>query len=500
MSWLGLRRRTPAPGAARRNYAAADTGRLFSHWLAMPDTADELLRRGLRTMRGRARELALNNDWVKGWLRRARINVVGAAGIRLQSRALTADGEVDAALRTAVEAAWTEWGRLGACTVCGTYTFRDLEVAVIDALNRDGEALLRKVRGWDNGFGFALQIMESDHLDEDLVADLPNGNRIVMGVELDPWRRPAAYHLLRRHPGDRRYAPQPGERYQRVPADEIVHVYRPWRPTQTRGVPEMHSAMARLRMIGGYEEAALVAARVGASKMGFYTETEADAATGSDPRDEGATTTDQDGRGNLLRDAAPGHFEVLPPGVDFTAFDPGYPNEQIEAFQKHMLRGAGIGMGVSYHGLTGDLSEVNYSSLRQGALDERDVWAELQRFFIDRALEPIFAEWLPLAAAAGGLAIPIEALDRARPHLFQPRGWEWVDPLKEIEADAKAIALGTKSRTRICADRGVDFEDVLAELAAEEALAAQYGVKLAAPEATPPAPRPSPPDEPEKPE
>lgn len=480
----------------RRNFAAAETSRLFAGWLALPDTADELLKRGLRIMRGRGRELALNNDWVKGWLRRSRANVVGAKGIRLQSRVAEESGARDKGAIAKIEQAFARWSLPGACTVCGRYSFRDVQMHVVDALNRDGEALIRKVRGARNGFGFALQLLEADHLDEDYNEDRPGGGRIVMGVELDAWRRPVAYHLLKRHPGDQRGWVSRGDKYEVLPAADVIHIFRPWRSTQTRGVPEMHSAMTRLKMIGGYEEAALIAARVGASKMGFFKETEPDAYTGEDPRDADASALETDEEGNLIQNADPGHFERLPPGVSFEKFDPEYPKAELEPFQKHMLRGAAVGMGSSYYGLTGDLAEANYSSLRQGALDERELWQELQGFLIEHALDPIFAEWLPLAIVAGGLNLPAAKLEKFAAHVFQPRGWDWVDPLKEVQADKEAIALRTKSRTRICAERGVEFEDVLEELAAEKKLADEYGVDLAPP--PPPVAGQAPPKDEEK--
>lgn len=499
---LAPRREEPrlAAPSRRRNYAAADTGRLFAGWLALPDTADELLKRGLRVLRGRGRELALNNDWVKGWLRRSRVNVVGPAGIRLQAR-VAEGGRRDQAANAKIEAAFAAWSKAGTCTVCGRYSFRDVQTHVLEAMNRDGEALIRKVRGFDNGFGFALQLLEADHLDENFNEERPGGanagrsTRIVMGVEIDAWRRPVAYHLLKKHPGDQRGHVDRGDRYEVLPAADVIHVFRPWRSTQTRGVPEMHSAMTRLKMIGGYEEAALVAARVGAAKMGFFKETEPEAYSGDDPRDGESASAETDAEGNLITNADPGHFERLPPGVDFEGFDPTYPSAELEPFQKHMLRGAAVGMGSSYHGLAGDLSDVNFSSLRQGALDEREIWEELQGFLVEHALEPIYAEWLPLAIVAGAVALPAAKLEKFSEHLFQPRGWDWVDPKKDIEADEKALALKLTSRTRICAKRGVDFEEVLDEHKAEEELAAARGIDLAMPKATPAAPSAPPPEE-----
>ena len=54
-----------------------------------------------------------------------------------------------------------------------------------------------------------------------------------------------------------------------VPASEIIHAYMPTRPEQTRGVPFTASAMPNIKMLNGYMEAEITAARVSASKMGF---------------------------------------------------------------------------------------------------------------------------------------------------------------------------------------------------------------------------------------
>ena len=99
-----------------------------------------------------------------------------------------------------------------------------------------------------------------------------------MGVEVDKYDRPVAYHLYKDHPYDRVYLAQ--AQHIRVPADEIIHAYLPQRAEQTRGVSLVATAMANVKMLNGYLEAEIVAARVGASKMGFFTSPDGDGYVG----------------------------------------------------------------------------------------------------------------------------------------------------------------------------------------------------------------------------
>ena len=74
-----------------------------------------------------------------------------------------------------------------------------------------------------------------------------------------------------------------------------------------------------------------------------------------------ALATDVDADGELIDEAVAGHFSELPAGTDFVGFNPDYPHANFEPFMRGHLRSIAMGLGVSYHGLTGDLSQVNFS-------------------------------------------------------------------------------------------------------------------------------------------
>lgn len=481
-----FRRRRRPPGRARqgRAYDAARRDRLFAAWVATGLTADAELRTSLPLIRARSRELAQNADYARRFLKLLRSNVVGPRGIVLQVRARDErTGEFDKDANKRIEERWKAWSRKKICTVDGRFSWQEVQRVVLESLARDGEILVRKVRGFPNGHDFALQLLEADHLDETHFDRLSSGSEIRMGIEVDRWGRPQAYHLRVRHPGDD--MPAGGIRlreYERIPADEMVHGLLPERPTQSRGVPWMHTAMTRLNMGSGYEEAELVAARVGAAKMGFYkTET-----------GEEYTGDDTDEKNNVIQEAEPGAFEELPRGWSVETFNPDHPSTAFGDFQKAVLRGVASGLNVSYHALASDLSGVNYSSARVGELTDREYWKELQGWFVENLLQDVYEDWLTVQIDAGHLPLPARKLETflaaAR---WQPRGWAWVDPEKESEGNRKAYALGTKSLTEIAAEQGRDLEETFEQIAAERKLAEKLGIVIDASGGSAPAREPA---------
>lgn len=478
------------PARARRDFAAGASGRLVGNWNAQNLSINADLYRNLDKLRARSRDLCQNNDYARRFLGMVAANVVGGQGVILQARIYDGPGTPDEGANGAVERAYADWCRMGVCDVTGRLSFVDVQNLAVAACARDGEALIRIVRGSSagNAYGFALQVLDADRIDTQLVRAPENGrNEIKMGVELNAFGRPVAYWLRPYHPGEMWFAAgsQVGS-HTRVPADEVIHLFRPERPEQVRGLPWMHAAMLRLNHLGAYEEAAVIAARVGASKMGFFT-TPDGAAAGEDGEDEEDVP---------FTEVEPGAFGILPQGVEFAPFNPDYPHQMFEQFVKANLRGIASGMGVAYHALANDLTSVSFSSIRSGTLEERDQWMAIQKWFVDGLLEAVFTEWLRSALAFGqvrlenGSTLSVAKLDKFAAHAWQPRRWQWVDPMKDMEANVLAVREGLKSRQQVCAELGQDFEDVLDQLQREEEMVAQRGLKLGAPVA-PPAPPPA---------
>lgn len=462
---FGRRRKKATP--SRRGYAAAKFDRLTSDWRPGSLSSDGELRMALKTLRNRSRDLAINNDYVRKYLNMVITNVVGPKGITLQARCANPQSAAATLASKEIEDAWKEWGQKGVCTRSGMYSWHELQCLVIQSAVRDGEILVRKYSGPSAGneFKFAVEPFEADYLDETYNLYPVNGRTISMGVEIDDHRRPLAYHLLKGHPGNLFYGY--GRERIRVPAGEVVHLYRSDRSEQSRGVPWAHTAMGTLKMLGAYEEAELVAARAAASKMGFLQTPTGEDYEGSD-RDENTKEP--------ISEFEPGIIEQLPSGMEFQSFNPDYPSGNYAPFKKALIQKVASGLNVAYSSLASDLEKVNYSSIRAGVLEERNNWRVVQNWMIESFYQPVFDEWLFQSMLAG--KVSYSSWTQFQSAYWQPRGWDWVDPLKDEKANVEAINNGLRTRREIIAERGEDIDEVFRQLAREKVLAESLGLTL----------------------
>lgn len=455
----------------KRSYAGASTSRLFDDFRSSERSADSELKPALTRLRSRSRDLARNNEYAKRYLNLLKNNVVGDRGFTLQVKALAAGGKLDESGNQAVEDEWRSWGRYGNCTVDGKMSWIDVQKMVIESIARDGEAFVMIHRGAEFKDSFSLQIIEPDRIDIEFSEYLANGNEVRMGVEIDKFKRPVAYHMLSYHPGDYDFTSiSKSPKHVRIAADKMFHVFKQLRAGQTRGEPWMSASMAGLKQLGALREAAVVNARVGASKMGFFTS----------PAGDGFVADDLDGTVPIM-DAEPGTFHQLPNGVEFTSFDPQYPSNEFESFHKAILKGIASGLeGASYTSLSNDLEATSYSSIRQGALEERDAYRNLQTFMIDSFIRRVYEAWLGSTMEIGAIIVPVREYDRfASKSEFRGRAWSWVDPQKEMSAAVMGMKNGILSLQDVANNYGKDTEELLAQIQRDKALMEQFGVQYA---------------------
>jgi len=454
----------------KRSYYAANTSRLFADYVDSQRSADSELHPVISRIRARSRDLARNNEYARRYLNLLKTNVVGQHGFKLQVKALDPRGTLDTDGNNAIETAFKAWGKRGNCTADGKMSWVDVQKMVMEGLARDGEVFIIKHRGNSFHDTFALEFIEPDQVDEEKNERLDNGREIRMGVELDKFRRPTAYHLLTSHPGDYDFASMvKSPKHKRVPADKVIHIFMPLRAGQTRGEPWMSPAMASIKQLDGWREASIVAARMGASKMGFFTS----------PAGDGFVADEMDGHVPII-DAQPGTFHQLPTGVNFETFDPQYPTSEFDSFHKSVLKGVASALGVSYTSLANDLEATSYSSIRQGALEERDFYRNIQQIMIDHFVRPVYEAWLGAAMEVETVFMPIATFDKFTvASEFRGRAWNWVDPMKEMNAAILGMKNGVISLQDVASQYGKDTEELLAEIQRDRDLMTQFGVKYA---------------------
>lgn len=460
-------------GLVRRSgtsFAGAANNRLLADWSKWVMSPTLELKYELTQLRARSRDLCKNNPHGRRFLAAVAENVIGHKGIRLQARNLLPDGERDRPNNARIEQGWRDFGRYGVCTVDRHHTWIGAQQLGAKLMAMDGEVFWRDVAGYDNAHGFAIQFIDPDLIDETFsVPSRGPANEIVMGVEIDEWGAEVAYWMWTQYSSDN--TGRLRERI-RVPATEMHHLFVQRRPNQYRGDPWLAPVMVPMQHTGGYVEAEIVAARASAAKMGFIIPGEDNGEDESEQPDE-----------EKFFEAAAGIVERLKHGDTFAEWDPQHPTGAFESFIAAMARMTAAGLNMGPTTLTGDYTRTNYSSHRGEKLVERDGWRVLQGFFAEGFNEAVFLKWLPIARLAGALDLPGKT-QQWLAHDWRPRGWPWVDPLRDLEANGTALAMQLTSRTRLCAEEGEDFEEILAELAEEKDLAASYGVELSDPATT----------------
>lgn len=475
----------------RRTFNAAGTGLKNSNWLSSDIALNALLESQLAVIRARSRLLARNTSTGKRFLSLVKNNIVGPDGFRLQSRCgdyRSGKWILDDLANQTIEEHFKTWCEAEHCDITGQSSFAEICNILIEGKARDGEYLVREIIGTkDTPYRYQLQLLAIDRLDLNFRGTAANGNTIRMGVERTSAGKPTAYYILERNPNDT--LSQNTQHHVRIPANEIIHGFLRIDPEQIRGVPWAHAIMSAQKMLHLFKEAAVEAAVVGASNMGFFVPPAPGDSAYVPPVDgEGfgeEVADDVDADGNLIHDAVGGSFRVLPAGWTTDKFDPDYPHAAFDPFVQAEKRDIASGLDIAHHNLSGDMSGVNYSSARIAELNERDCWRAGQKQEISQLCKRISRRWLELSLLGNALTMPngtpLPALkiDKFKAGIsFIGRGWDWVDPAKEALGATLAIEQGLATRTQLVAAKGGDFEENIIELEREMQLLKAHGIIL----------------------
>lgn len=432
----------PVPTA---QYDAATRSRRTAGWNARSTAADTEIAPSLTTLRDRHRDLARNNPWARRAIQAIVNNWIGP-GIQAQ---WTDPG---------VQSLWRAWFETTAVDADGRSHGYGLQSLIVRAIVEAGECLVRRRprRPQDTAtVPLQLQVLEPDYLDHRKTNTLPNGGWITSGVEFDPIGRRVAYWLFKSHPGD--VSARGNGASVRYDAADFLHCYRLDRPGQVRGVPWGTGAMLRLRMLDDYADAQLERQRLAACYMAFVRDSDM-------PPDLG-------GEVNLVEKMEPGAIEFLPPGKDISFANPPQP-EDDQAFKLQILQSIAADYGLPYETLTGDLSQVNFSSARMG-------WNEFGRNIQDWRWNLLAPQFLtPLVGWFAEAAALVGVDTRGALPLWSAPARVMVDEAREVPAIRDKVRAGLISLPEAIRQQGYDPSTLIEEQAAFLAQLDALGIKL----------------------
>jgi len=259
-----------------------------------------------------------------------------------------------------------------------------------------------------------------------------------------------------------------------VPAAEIIHIYKKEFPQQVRGIPPLNAVLDALKNLEDYRTAEILAAKVASCVGVFYERNNINPA--GDFIDE---LNEHDDKGEFMQTLEPFSASIVPTGYSAKTMSPNHPNSGYDAFTKSILTQIASSLGVSYAKLLKDYGAVNYSSLREGTLDEAAFYAEQQNFIIEmwKELElKLFIESLALAVDSPIKPSQVKEVLRNHTWICQKRGW--FDPAKEILGIERELKLGLKSPLMIMEADGLDPDEVLRSWKLYEDMCKNYGLSF----------------------
>jgi lambda family phage portal protein len=427
-------------------FDAGSRGKRTKNWRTNNASINADTRRGLDLLRSRARDLAQNNGYAAAAHRELPANIVGAGimpHIDLPQREDRTEGE-----RLA-----KGWFDTTDCDIEGRQNFYGIENLVARTVVESGECLVRrlKIRAPGSNIPLQLQVMEPDHLDASKDGVSNGDNVIIQGVEFDRLGRRVAYWLFPHHPGDAFYR-MTDIQSQRVPASEILHIFRVERTGQVRGVPWGAPVLIRLRDFDEFTDAHLVRQKIAACFSVFIV-----------PGNElglmaGQSDPDEMNR-PLPERVEPGMIEDLSGGKDVRfANPPGV--DGVADYSRISLQEVSSGYGAPYNLLTGDLRQVNFSSGKMGdRAFNRNVRHWQQNMMIPQLCQPVWRWFMEACMAVREIREPV-------PARWTPPPRELTDPPREIPALGRAVRNGLLSQRKALEERGYDPDDYLDELQA----------------------------------
>ena len=404
-----------------------------------------------------SRDFFRNDVVLAQGIRRLVDNVV-QEGIKLDPR--TGDAGIDAELA----ARWREWSTdREQCDLAGELNFHAMERLILQQVIVDGDVLVLPNREGP------LQLVEAHRL------RTPSNTKknVVHGVLMDEKRRRLEYWLTKDEIEPMRIVSKVSEMtvYKARDAEgrrQVLHIYRPDRVTQTRGVTALAPIADVVGMHDDIQFAKLVQQQL-VSCFAIFREREAEFNTpGAQQRGEQTTESLSDGSTRTIEGIAPGMEIMGAPGEHLVGFSPNVPNPEFFPHATLLLTFVAINLGLPVAVLLLDPSQTNFSGWR-GAIDQARLgFRELQRWLIDWFHRPVYEfkvrQWVAddaLLRELGG-----EAIMR---HAWNPPSWSYIEPLKDASADLLRLRNGLISARRRAAERGIDIDDLQREIIEDNA-------------------------------
>lgn len=432
----------------------------------------------------------------------------------------------DIKLNQALQEAWREYCLKENFTCRKTMDFMQAMRVVESEEVTAGAVICRLYAGYEfNEFGFAVDFLETERLQDGFQGKDPQGNPIRFSISWHPkYNFPITYWILSRHPGEvfgivGDYPVGRGQGTiaqifrEPVPAREIIHFNNLRdRAEQDIGFTELDATILPLWRLQQYEKSLALSSIASAAKPWWLEKalptglqipnaqiegmTNAIGWTGPEQNEqpnnpdalEGVKNNpviSQQNSGNPTQIVTPATREELPPGYVLKQADPKFPIEAAHEFRQDQMRDIASITQVPYQHVSGDYQNLGFIAGLMCMIAPQDNWKCRQNNIICD-LRQLFEAWLKATIISGyfdkrGVDVPMSRVKEfvLAAH-FKGRRWPFVNPLVQAQALILLNEAGHLTRQQVQDElpNGMSFERLVEELEAEKDELDQRGLNL----------------------
>ncbi|MEK9282817.1 phage portal protein [Bradyrhizobium sp. ISRA442] len=392
-----------------------------------------------------------------------------------------------------IETAWSGWITTPAeCDASGRHSLHQLATAVYKSYLLTGEAAF--ALDWRPGQGAVtrtkVNLLDPRQIDQSItrVAEGNNGASIFQGIQFDKRGQIEGYWIRPFVLGNAVTAPQPIFVKARTSWGRlrVGHLFDLIIPGQIRGTSPLAAALTPAHSKSTLREFALAQALV-QSMVATTVESDLPARealnslavpdllqqspAGVSPDDWVQKRAEY--YENVKINLQPGVVSHLLKGDKLTMHRTQSPNSTYDAFDKSLSREAAKAAGGSYEDSSGDYANTSFSASR---LAQELPWRINKRrraAIVEPFYRAAFSAWLEEACETGRIELPEGApAFWEAPNAYAQSTWRGdakpvADPLKAAQADILEVENGLATLESKLGERGLDFEEVLAQRKSE---------------------------------
>lgn len=472
----------------QRMFNGAKISNTFSDWTPFLKSGNSHTTENFDLLIARCRDLYDNSPIIKKYISLCNQNIVGESGFILQTLSK------DLIKNDIIEKRWKKFCEKENFEITKRLSYVEFLEVSVKSLKIDGEVLFINVI--ENG-KYKTQIIDSMRINNQLnMKNSDNGNQIIGGVEVnDLGEIEALYihdysdqtflknHMIKNTPTIR------------ISKENFNFVFKQENAEQLRGYPSIANVLAKVKNLDEFKEQALKAARIGVGYNLYLQQTEDNAPPLSifsenainEENEENIDNNIDNENSIIQKENQPfhtieGNTEIMsmPKGYTVEGFQGKYPDQIYSSFNKTAVQEISAGLNVSPLFLGNDTSDINYATSKVIMNEEQISWRKEQNFIIENICSVIYKNWLKQELLnkidyfdedkKQNFTLTIDDYEELSKHKFYGRSWPHIDPLKEADAQEKLLLNKLTTKTKICAENGTNYEEVLKQLAKEKEL------------------------------